>query len=416
MKPLSFTAEQLRGAWEGLTSHRLRSGLTALGVIFGVAAVVGMASIGEGARREALRQIERMGASNIIIEDREQQEGEAQREALEKSPFGLRLKDAEAIRQILPDARSVTPMRIDQFDVSGGGSEARLTVVASTPAYFQLYGKSLLLGRLFDGNDETALRRVCVLGWGARRELFPLENPVGSQVLVRDVLFTVVGILDRRPTGSAELEGVELRDENLDVYIPLTVSLNQTLAPRSSSELSRIVVELASPDQLSGAANVIRRALARRHRGGEDYSVIIPEELLRQRQATQRIFNVVMGTIASISLLVGGIGIMNIMLASVLERTREIGIRRAVGATEGDITRQFLSEAVLLSVLGGLIGVAVGVGFAQGIAAYAGWETAVSFWAVVLAETVAAGVGVLFGWLPARRAAKLDPIAALRYE
>ncbi len=190
----------------------------------------------------------------------------------------------------------------------------------------------------------------------------------------------------------------------------------QSLAAKTGSELTRIIVECKNPTGLMEYAEVIRRTLQRRHRGVEDYRVIVPEQLLRQHQATQRIFNVVMGTIASISLLVGGIGIMNIMLASVLERTREIGVRRAVGATQADIARQFLTEAVLLSLLGGLVGVMVGVGFAKAISLYAGWETAVSLWAVLVAVGVAAGVGIIFGWVPARRAAKLDPIASLRYE
>ncbi len=412
-----ITLEQLRGAWDGLSSHRLRSGLTALGVIFGVAAVVAMASIGEGAKREALRQIELMGASNILIEDQEPEEGEAAKAALEKSAHGITLNDAEALREIIPDARRVVPMKTDDLEVSGGGKRVRLNVVASTSELFALHNMKLLLGRRIDETDEITQRRVCLLGWSARRELFPLVNPIGKDIRVRNTVFTVVGVIERRATGGGEIEGVKLRDENRDIYIPLSVELKlRNLRPKSGSDLTRITVEMNNPDNLVAVGNLIQRTFQRRHRGVADFAVIIPEQLLRQHQATQRIFNIVMGAIASISLMVGGIGIMNIMLASVLERTREIGIRRAIGATQSDITRQFLTEAVILSLFGGIVGVILGIGLARGISIYAGWETAVSIWAVFVAVTVSAGVGVIFGWLPARSAAKLDPITALRYE
>jgi len=412
-----ITLEQLRGAWDGLSSHRLRSGLTTLGVIFGVAAVVAMASIGEGAKREALRQIELMGASNVLIEDRAPEEGEAQKAAHEKSPHGVTLADADALRSIITTARRVVPAKTDELEVSGGGKRIRLNVVASTPDLFDLNKMRLLMGRKIDPQDEVNQRRVCMLGWSTRRELFPLVNPIGKDLRIKNTVFTVVGVVDRRAVGGGEIEGIKLRDENRDIYVPLSVELAlKNLSPESGSDLTRITVEMENPEHLSAVGNLIQRTLQRRHRGVEDFSVIIPEQLLRQHQATQRIFNIVMGTIASISLIVGGIGIMNIMLASVLERTREIGIRRAIGATQGDIARQFLTEAVILSLFGGIIGVILGVILAKAISVYAGWETAVSIWAVVVAVTVSAGVGVVFGWLPARSAAKLDPITALRYE
>lgn len=415
-RQVNIPLDQVRDAWEGLTTHRLRSALTALGVIFGVAAVIGMASIGEGAKREALKQIELMGASNILIDEAEIKEGDQRKEALEKSPHGLTVADSDALQLTLGESGLVVPVQVGDYSIQGGGVKEKMSVVSTRPSYYDLYRIKPALGRVLILNDEASQARVCLLGWGARRALFPLQNPVGQTIKIKNVLFTVVGVAERRSSQGGDMEGISLRDENRDVYIPLTVSKSQSLGTTTGSELTRIVVSADPRLQLASIADVAERLLVRRHRGVNDYKVIIPEQLLRQRQATQRIFNVVMGAIASISLIVGGIGIMNIMLASVLERTREIGIRRAVGATEHDITRQFLGEAVLLSLLGGLAGVILGLALAKAISLYAGWETAVSTWAILTAVGVSAGVGIVFGWLPARRAAKLDPIVALRYE
>lgn len=408
--------ELIRSALDGLSSHKLRSGLTGLGVIFGVAAVISMASIGEGARREALKQIERMGVGNIIIDENLPEEGDELLEAKAKSPMGLTMGDADAIREVITDARLVVPIRKGEFTVTGRGNRAKVMVIATTPDFFKLYDINPSAGRPLNWKDEIDFRRVCVLGWSARRALFPLKDPLGDAVKVLGHPFTVVGVVGKRAISDAKIEGIDLRNENMDVYVPVETSLVREPAEPGTSELSQIIVQMKGPGHLAKYAAVIKRVLNRRHREIEDFSVVVPEELLHQHQQTQRIFNIVMGTIASISLLVGGIGIMNIMLASVLERTREIGIRRAVGAKQSDIARQFLLEAILLSLSGGLIGVVVGILLAQGISLYANWETAVSVWAIVVSVGVSASVGIVFGWLPARRAAKLDPITALRYE
>ncbi len=421
--------ELIYSAWDGLRSHLLRSALTTLGIIFGVAAVIGMASIGEGARRQALQQIERMGVGNILINENRPEDGEEHDKAVEKNPKALTIADADAIHSVFSQLKSydsnkispvqTVPLRSNEVMVSGSGKRMKINAVSTTPKYFSLYGLELSSGRLLSWRDETDYRRVCVLGWEAGRKLFPLEDPLGRQIQIHGStkhVFTVVGVIGRRTVGSGDIKGLDLRDENLDVYIPLQTALKRDPPGNSESELSQIIVKIPNPEQLTTYANVIKRMLDRRHHGIKDFEVIMPEELLRQHQETQRIFNIVMGTIASISLLVGGIGIMNIMLASVLERTREIGIRRAVGATERDIARQFLMEAVLLSLIGGIIGVIVGILLAYVITLYAEWETAVSVWVIFVAVGVSAGVGIIFGYLPARQAAKMDPITALRFE
>lgn len=410
-----LNAELLRSALDGLRSHKLRSGLTALGVIFGVAAVIGMASIGEGAKREALEQIKTMGASNIIIDEARPDEEDARKEAVKKNPAGLTVADAEALREIIGEAELIVPQWMADRMVRAGSAKSRMHLVATTPDIFVLQNNILANGRWFTQLDAADTRRVCVLGGGAKRELFPLRNAVGELIEVEGQLLTVVGVLDRVSVGG-EIEGYEIRDLNRDIYMPLATALKRFPHAKGETELHRIVVKLPEIAGLTSYSRLIERILKRRHYQADDFTVTVPEELLQQHQATQRIFNIVMGAIASISLLVGGIGIMNIMLASVLERTREIGVRRALGARQADIARQFLAEAVLLSVSGGFIGVIAGILLAKGISLYADWGTAVSAWAILVAVGVSVSVGIIFGYLPARRAAKLDPIAALRFE
>ena len=306
--------------------------------------------------------------------------------------------------------RLLSPVEVFVFSMGVG-----LNVVSSTPDIFTLQKNALAQGRFFTWLDDADARRICVLGGGAKRELFPLEAAVGSEIRIGQVLHTVVGVLAEQSTGG-ELEGFKIRDRNTDVYIPLSSSLNRFPPQMGETQLHRIVVQLPDVTTMSAFGNVIERVLSRRHHNIVDFKVVIPEQLLAQHQQTQRIFNIVMGTIASISLLVGGIGIMNIMLASVLERTREIGVRRALGARQSDIARQFLAEATCLSLFGGLVGVIVGIVLANVISLYADWETAVSLWSIFVAVGVSVGVGIVFGYLPARSAAKLDPIMALRFE
>lgn len=406
--------EALRVGWDGLRSHSLRTFLTALGIIFGVAAVISMLSIGEGARRQALDQIQLMGIRNILVydvppEDTEEGEGRSNQSR------GLTLADADAVAQVHPQVERVVPERWFSQDVSVGNETVEATVVGTVPDHVPALNYVASSGRFFSYDDVLSVRRVCALGAGIKRELFHYQDPVGQRLRIGDDWYTVIGVMEHRAFLGGE-GNTEVRDTNRDIYVPLTAALQRFTHDTFDSELSRLTVQVRDAETLREAAHGIAATLKRRHQAVEDFQIVVPEALLRQQQETQRIFNIVMGAIAGISLLVGGIGIMNIMLASILERTREIGIRRAVGAKQRDILRQFLLEAVIVSLLGGLVGIALGFLLTRVIASYADWRTVVSWTSVVLSFGVAATVGIVFGYFPARRAARLHPIESLRYE
>jgi len=420
-----------------LLSHKMRSMLTMLGVIFGVAAVIAMVSIGEGAKQEALQQIRLMGIDVIHIK-RALISGELLEKSQERSPYGLKYSDAESIRQVCDYAKRVVPLREVFADVKVGEKPVSVKVVGTTPDYIYVTRAKLQKGRFLTDLDMQENRPVCVLGAAARRELFGFDDPIGRQVKIGNRLFRVVGFMEPKEIGAAKALSA-LRDLNSDVYIPVTISLidykisSQEAVPSdfvklrqmarrlmlrpstANNPITEIIVQVDNEAATVPSASVIRSVLNRQHRGIRDYEIIIPAELLRQSQQTQRIFNIVMAAIASISLLVGGIGIMNIMLATVTQRTREIGIRRCVGATRWDIIRQFMLEALVITCMGGSIGILVGIGGARAISVYANWNTVVSMQAVIVSFGVSAMVGVIFGMYPAIRAAMVDPIEALRY-
>jgi len=404
----------------GLLSHKLRTILTMLGIIFGVAAVIAMLSIGEGAKQEALDQISQMGINNIIIQHWDPSE----KEGAETSPDrgqnlseGLTRADAQAVREICVLAEIVSPQREMRIKAQVGSTTFQTMAVGTTPDYLQVLNARLAQGTFLTDEDLTEARRVCVLGSDAKRALFLFEEALGKQVKIQDQFYTVVGVLEDKGAAGGKIGGVlEVRNTDEDVYLPITAVLKRFKWEAKDAELTQVTVKVADPDRLQEAANIIRGIVSRRHRGVQDFKIAIPEELMRQSQRTQQIFNIVMGCIAGISLVVGGIGIMNIMLASVLERTREIGIRRALGARRQDVLAQFLVEAVMVSLLGGILGVFLGFTLTKVITLYADWKTIVQPWTILLAFGVAAGVGISFGYYPARQAALLNPIDALRYE
>jgi len=403
-----LTSEQLRISLDGLRSHKLRSLLTMLGIIFGVAAVIAMLAIGEGARRKTLSQIQALGLQNIIISDTANPDEERENPSLR-----LNAGDVQAIQQILPTVSRVVPVFEQTMLANYKSRFIDLTVTATEPSYFELLQMTIQSGGFFSGIDNRLFQRVCVLGEEAAQALFVSENPIGQIIKIETLYFTVIGVLQRQPVSVAGSSELNLNNR---IFVPLRTLQARSSLKTGTSEISQIIVAIREPGQVVSSADFIDQIIYRRHNQVRNYKLVVPEQLLRQSEETQKIFNIVMGAIAGISLLVGGIGIMNIMLASVLERTREIGVRRALGATRADIRNQFLTEAVILSLLGGLTGILIGYAMTLLVTLYSEWETAISVWSVVLAFGVSSAVGILFGYYPARNAALLDPIEALRYE
>ena len=402
-----------------LAAHKLRSLLAMLGVVFGVGAVISMLSIGAGAELQAMGTIERLGLRNVIVRSRSF-DNDRLLEIREHS-IGLSMRDCEAIREAVPGVESVAPkVEIAPYAILAGSARGEGTVYGVVPEHQELADLELEEGRFVDALDEKEHAQVCVIGPGLRRELFQYKPALGAALKVNDVWLTVVGVLAARGGEGDTFQGVSLGSSSRAIYVPVTTALRRFDHSPLGSPLSEIIVHLEdSEDDATAsrtAARSIEALLSVLHGGMEDYVLVVPEGLLEQSRRTQRIFNIVMGCIAGISLLVGGIGIMNIMLASVLERTREIGLRRAVGARRRDILVQFLVESFAISAFGGLIGVFMGLGISRAVGAVADWPTVVTPLSVFLATGVAVVVGVSSGFYPARRAADLDPIQALHYE
>ena len=399
-----------------LTSHKLRTFLTMLGMIFGVGAVIAMLSIGAGAEKESLRIIDTMGLRNVIVKDREMKDEDLKK--IRENSIGLSLRDVKAINDVTPDLETYSARkRVKTFQVfSFKGKSDDSNVVGVTPSYFRLARYDLAEGSFLSETDQKDFEQFCVIGSRVKQKLFGTASPLGQTIKIDKMWFTVVGVLADNNLSKDEFEGVKLQDFSNDIYVPLATALKKFELKRFESELDEIVVSLKNTDALKSSAILISQVLANTHGKADDYSIVVPRELLEQNQRTQRIFNIVMSCIASISLLVGGIGIMNIMLANILERTREIGVRRAIGARRRDIWQQFLIEALTISFVGGIIGVLFGFAASRVVALYAEWNTVVTGTSIAMSFGVSAAVGLIFGLYPAVRASRLDPVEALRYE
>ena len=442
-----------RTALVAVGHNRLRAALTSLGILFGVASVIAMLAIGTGAEHEILEELRLLGSNNVVITPLvEQHEGPVEatdaRQVKKWSP-GLTYADAQAIPLEIPDVDAAAAEVVVNSTITREGRSRSGKVVGVDTSYFRLTNLELAAGRWFDRMQVEDGLPVAIIGNGVRSRFFTTEGAIGRPLKVGQIWVTVVGVLADRHVSGATSQQLGIRDVSMDVYLPVRTmllrfrnraELTQRDIEQAASEvgsssdsgdteteeqrqerlnhnqLDRIIVRVQQSTLVPGVADVLRRMLTRRHNGVVDFEITVPELLLRQEQRTKSIFNVVLGAIASISLLVGGIGIMNIMLASVLERIREIGVRRAVGATRRDVLFQFLAEAVLISLAGGVAGIAVGAGLSAGIRHFAGIRTIVTFFSVALAFGVSISVGLAFGIMPAWRAAKQDPVVSLRYE
>ena len=389
----------------GLLLHKLRSTLSILGVVFGVAAVVAMSSVGEGARREALEQLGALGMDSVTLR--------ARRSASAPGPGALRLRDAESLARVVPHVVATAPVREAELSAEAGGRRADAVAVGTTPDYLLAARLGIAAGRFLAPLDLRDRKRVAVLGASVASALFPFGPACGERILLGGDWFQVVGVLQGRSSARGRTTAIRTRDVNRAVFVPLP-ALDRGADPRPDG-VDEIVMRVDDPRQVTAAAEAAK-ALVERAGGGAPFDVVVPREILRARERTQRIFNVVTGAIAAISLLVGGIGIMNIMLASVAERTREVGIRRALGATQRDVAAQFLAESSLLTAAGGVLGALLGTVGAALIQQLAGWPTALSPLMLTLALLTAIAVGVGFGSYPAWLAARLAPMDALRHE
>jgi len=433
-------------AIEGINANKLRSFLTALGIIFGVAAVIAMLAIGSGAKQAILEQMKLIGTNNIVLtakmpgEDGEgEEEGEAEGQAVgnqkEKKPFspGLTLEDLATLETIIPNVESVSPEIVLPTNVIQSAQLQKAKCIGVNNDFFELNQLDLESGEYFHKTHLDGGKPVCIIGKNIQLKFFKDQNPIGQQIKCGNTWLRVIGVLLKRQASKESLDNLGIRDYNSDVYVPVKTSLlrfknrakigKDRIARnnrRNSGEqenyhqLDRAVIRVGDSKQMKATAAVMARILKRRHNDIIDFEIEVPELLLEQEQKTQDTFNLVLAVIAGISLLVGGIGIMNIMLASVLERIKEIGVRRSLGANRKDIILQFLFEAVIISLLGGIIGVAVGILSAKAIASSADIPTVVSAWSIILSFGVAATIGLIFGLFPARKAAMQDPIKALR--
>jgi len=415
MNPLSRIATDIGMAAQNLRAQKTRTLLTALGMVFGVGAVIGMLAIGAGAKQESLRMIEQLGVRNLMVDSVPAGSDQQMQQRRQTSP-GLTARDVRILQANLQGLDEISPRRfLHPNHLLPQPAHAIPDLFGVAPAYADIHHFHELEGDFFDDLDNAASAPVCVLGQTAKVNLFGYQPAVGQYIKANDTWLKVVGVLGQQlGSGGADAS----RDWNNVIYLPLN-TFQYRFYDNSFSQkddLDGIDMSLKPSADSVEAAQVVTAILNSTHHHTDDFTVTVPAALLAQQQQTQRIFTLVMVAIAAISLLVGGIGIMNIVLATVLERTREIGVRRATGARRGDILRQFLTEAILISISGGILGIAFGYALSWTIAATAHWTTIVSTWSIGVAFGVSAGVGVLFGIYPARKAARIDPIEALRYE
>ncbi|AXP79126.1 Macrolide export ATP-binding/permease protein MacB [Mariniflexile rhizosphaerae] len=430
-----------------IKTNKVRTFLTALGIIFGVASVITMLAIGNGAEKEILSQLELVGVNNIVVtplpdlEDETESDSEEETTNNESKKFskGLDILDALSITKTIPSVKVVSPEIILDTYVINDGKQNSVKLIGVSPAFFDVSNIHIEKGNIFTNYQINNALPVCIIGKKVEKKLFTGESALGKQIKVKDVWLQVIGVIEEKLISDKAQEDLGIRDLNQDIYIPIKTFLvryrdrkiitdnldvrsnnqngpKERIARGNYHQIDKLTIQVFNSNELKATAEVLSKLLKRKHNDVLDFEISIPIQLLKQQQKTKQIFNIVLSIIAGISLLIGGIGIMNIMLASVLERTKEIGIIRAIGATEEDVILQFLSESVLISVGGGIIGIIVGIIGAYVIEIVSGIETVLSLNSILLSFFIAVIVGLVFGIFPAKAAANKKPIQALRSE
>jgi putative ABC transport system permease protein len=432
---------------EAIFTNKIKSFLTALGIIFGVAAVISMLAIGNGAQQEILEQIKMVGVNNIIISptqltssEETSEEGSESGPQISAKKFskGLTLLDAESISEIIPSVNKVSPVITFNYSAILNGKSNPVVLEGINNNYFELFNISLQNGDLFTDQQMENGFPVCIIGDNVRNVFFNQEDPIGKNIKCGQTWLKVIGVIERRDFTASASDEMGISSTDNKIFIPAKTVLmrfknralvradeveelmasseeNANNARENLNQLDKIIVQVDETEYLSSTAEIVRRMLLRRHNDLYDFEVTIPELLLKQQQRTKRIFNVVLGVIAGISLIVGGIGIMNIMLASVMERIREIGVRQAIGASKKDIIVQFLAESTIISISGGILGIILGVVLSKTITAVFEINTIVSAFSIIISFGVSVIIGITFGYLPAKRASAQDPVDSLRY-
>lgn len=434
-------------ALEAIQANKFRSLLTALGIIFGVAAVIAMLAIGSGAKQEILEQIKLVGVNNIVItplkEQSEEKVEENQKEEKKKFSPGLNLLDVKSIKEVVPEVVAISPEIIVETNFVAEGLSRTGKLIGVEPDFFNITNFKLEKGKMFNTEQLRSGAQACIIGKSLQAKFFSKQEAIGSYLKCGSVWLKVVGILEERKISKNSIQNLGIRDYNMDVYTPLKTVLirykNRSLVTKSMlnaaarqmddegsqteekeevsiHQIDRLVIQLAQTEKLEASSEIVSRLLQRRHFTVTDFEITVPILLLKQQQRTKDIFNLVLGAIAGISLLVGGIGIMNIMLASVLERIKEIGIRLSIGATKKDIIQQFVFESVLISLGGGIAGIILGIILSKVVSLVSDIPTIISMWSIVISFGVSALTGLIFGITPAKNAAHQDPIKSLRYE
>ncbi len=443
-------------AMEAVLANRIRSMLTALGIIFGVAAVIAMLAIGNGAQKEILEQIKLVGVNNIIIKpivEQTEEDLSEEEESSEQKKFstGLTLADKNSIQKTIPGLASISPEILLDTYIIKGGIRRSAKLVGVEPSYFDIFNFQLSEGKMFNEAQLTNGAAVCIIGKSIKTKFFASENPIGKSIKCGSKWLKVIGVLEERFVSESSINKLGIRDFNMDVYTPLQTVLlryknravlteemirasnqsssgnfrviggstsNSDEAPSQKNyhQLDKLVIQVSKTGKMTQTAEIISRMLERKHNEVIDFEIEIPELLLKQQQRTNDIFRYVLGAIAGISLIVGGIGIMNIMLASVLERIKEIGLRLSIGAKKSDIVNQFMFESIMISITGGFIGILLGVFMAMAVSRFADIPTVITFSSILISFFVATSIGLIFGIAPARKAALQDPITCLRYE